>query len=100
MTDYILSSSNLNEIENHDDYKVIWFGPRNYVPRELKQFTDYIQESYSFEEYNDHIKNVRSDWKSRLVFAHFIFVQVQSIYIFKKNSEGTEYGKAKLFKID
>jgi hypothetical protein len=101
MTDYILSSSNLNEIQNPDDYEVIWFGSRNYVPRELKKFTDFINECYTFKECDNYIQKIQSDRKILLVFTDFFqhlsyfnnLRQVQSIYISKKNSDVKEYKK-------
>ncbi len=107
MTDYILSSSNLNEFQNHDDYEVIWFGSRNYVPRELKQFTDFINECYTFKECDNYIHKIQSDRKILLVFTDFFqylsyfnnLRQVQSIYILKKNSDVQGICKTPLFKI-
>jgi hypothetical protein len=107
MTDYILSSSELNVIQNYDGYKVIWFGSRNYVPRELRSITDYIDECYTFEGCDNHIKNVRSERRILLVFTDFYqrlsyfnnLFQVQSIYILKINSSNLKYKKVNYSKL-
>jgi hypothetical protein len=93
MTDCILSATEINELQNHDDFQVIWFGSRNYLSNELINFTDYLEKYYSFEECYNHIRKIRSERKILLVLTDFYqtisdfnaLPQVQSIYILNKN---------------
>lgn len=72
MAELNLSSTLLNEIQNHDDFKVVWFGSYNYIPKELTNFTDYSEKFYSFEECNDRIKKIKSERQILLVFTSFL----------------------------
>ncbi len=63
MIDHISLSTELNEIQNHDDFKVVWFGSYNYIPKELTNFADYLQEFYSFEECDKYLQTIRSERK-------------------------------------
>jgi tetratricopeptide (TPR) repeat protein len=93
MTDCLLSATEINELQNHDDFKVIWFGSDNYVSNELNNFTDYLEKYCSFEECYNHISKIRSELKILLVLTDFYqnlsdfhdLPQVQSIYILNKN---------------
>jgi hypothetical protein len=71
MTDCLLSATEMNELQNHDDFKVIWFGSDNYVSNELNNFTDYLEKYYSFEDCYNHIRKIRSELKILLVLTDF-----------------------------
>ncbi|CAF1534218.1 unnamed protein product, partial [Rotaria sp. Silwood1] len=49
MTNFNLSSTPLNEIQNYEDYKIVWFSTDSNIPYE-EQIIDYLIKFNSFED--------------------------------------------------
>ena len=62
MSVFDLSCTELDEIQNHDDFIVVWASP-NDVPSKLNYLVDYLKKYHSQENCIDYIKQVKSDRK-------------------------------------
>jgi tetratricopeptide (TPR) repeat protein len=101
MSEFNLFLTTLNEIQNHEDFEIIWLDTFNNIPNELrKSFNNYLKVYHSFESCNDYIiTNVQSTRKILLILTNFCdtlsyfndLPQIHSIYILKKNFENIEY---------
>lgn len=107
MSDFILSSTLLNETQNHDDFKVIWCGSYSYVSKELIHFIDRLDKYDTFETCDNDIKKIKTQRKVLLVLTSFFdhlayfndLPQIQSIYILGKNLKNVKYEKEKYTKL-
>ncbi|CAF1188503.1 unnamed protein product, partial [Didymodactylos carnosus] len=107
MTEFNLSSTRLNEIQNHDDFQVVWFCSDNNVPNELTNFVDYLKKCHSFETCDNYIKGFQSERKILLVliylFDHTSYFndlsQIQSINVLERNTRNVKYEKQKYSKL-
>ncbi|CAF4199498.1 unnamed protein product [Rotaria sordida] len=98
MINFNLSSTPLNEIQNHEDYKIVWFSTDSNIPYK-EQIIDYLIPFNSFEDCDDYIINVQSDRKILLVLINFFeyvsyyndFPQIQSIYVLERNLQNINY---------
>jgi tetratricopeptide (TPR) repeat protein len=92
MDKHDLSSTKLNEIQNYDDFRVVWVGLDD-APGKLKELLRYVKEYYSDEECINYIKQFKSERKILLILtnvesiSNFVsFPQIQSIYVLEKQS--------------
>jgi hypothetical protein len=99
MNQFDLSSTELNEIQNHDDFIVVWISLDD-VPNELQNFGHYLKKYYSNETCISYINQFQSDCKILLVLTDFEslstfedFIQIQSIYVLKKERQKIEFNK-------
>jgi tetratricopeptide (TPR) repeat protein len=99
MNPFDLSSTELNEIQNHDDFIVIWISSDD-VPNELKIFVDYLKKFDSNETCINYINQFKTERKILLVLTDLEslsnfedFVQIHSIYIFKKELQNNQFDK-------
>ena len=99
MVDSDLSLTKLNEIQNHDDFIVIWISADN-LPDELQNFADYLKKFDSNEESINYIKQIKSENKIFLVLTNLKslsnfedLIQIQSIYILEKDNQNIEFNK-------
>ncbi len=95
MSTFNLSSTTLNDIQNHDDYRVVWFSLNKNLPDGSNYIRDYLEICHSFDACDKYIKNFKSEHKILLVlielFEHASYFvkqpQIQSIYILKTDNE-------------
>jgi hypothetical protein len=99
MVDFNLSTTKLNELQNHDDFIVVWTSSDD-LPNELKNYVDYLKEFDSNENSINYINQVQSGGKIFLILTDLKslsnfenFIQIQSIYIFQKESQNNEFNK-------
>ncbi len=52
---YFSSSTKLNEIQNHDEFQIVWFCLNHTISTQLENFAEYITKFNSFEECNKYI---------------------------------------------
>ncbi|CAF3015899.1 unnamed protein product [Rotaria sp. Silwood2] len=101
MAECNLSATKLDEIQNHDDFIVVWFGLDS---TELENFVDYFKKYDIFEVATNYITKIQSERKIFLVLAKFFADvsyfndchQIQAIYILKKYSPNVNYEHSKL----
>lgn len=97
MSEFNLSSTKLNETQNHDDFQVFWCSLKD-IPNELQHFVDYLTKFDTWQECAIHIaEKVRSDRKILLVlitsdsfgFVSYFndFPQIHAIYVLDENFE-------------
>ncbi|CAF4120178.1 unnamed protein product, partial [Rotaria sordida] len=106
MDEFNLSSTRLNEIQNHEDYKIVWLSSNNNIPYE-ENIADYLQKYDSFEICDDYIKQIRSERIILLVLVNFSeyvpyfndFHQIQSIYVFENSLQNINYEVQKYSKL-
>jgi hypothetical protein len=91
--------NSLNEIQNHDDFIVVWISSDD-SPSELKNFGHYLKKCDSNETCMSYINQFQSDRKILLVLIDFEslssfenFIQIQSIYILIKQSQTNQFNK-------
>lgn len=99
MIEYDLTSTELDEIQNHDDFIVVWASP-NPIPPRLKNLSDYLQTYDSNESCIQYITQVKSDRKILLVSTDLKsvlrfedFPQIQFIYVLQKEEKNIEITK-------
>jgi tetratricopeptide (TPR) repeat protein len=106
MGEFNVSLTKLNEIQNHDDYQVIWFGSNINIPNE-ENIVDYLRKFDCFDACDNYIRGLKTERKILLVltdsFEHLIdfnnLHQIQSIYILERinsqniNDEQKNYSK-------
>ncbi|CAF1067547.1 unnamed protein product [Adineta steineri] len=106
MSESNLSSTKLTEIQNHDDYKVVWLGSNNNIPNE-ENIVDYLKKFVSVEECYDHITDIKSERKILLVLTEFFeclvhfneLNQIHSIYLLEKNGENINFNQTQSSKM-
>ncbi|CAF4544167.1 unnamed protein product [Rotaria sp. Silwood2] len=107
MAECKLSLTELNEIQNHEDFRVVWFSSDNNVPNELARFVDYLEKCDSFETCNNYIKRFQSERMIILVLIELFeylsdfnnLLQIQSIYVVQRNFQNMGYEKQKYSKL-
>ncbi|CAF4677609.1 unnamed protein product [Rotaria sp. Silwood1] len=107
MAECKLSLTELNEIQNHDDFRVVWFSLDNNFPNELAHFVDYLEKCDSFETCYNYIKNFQSECMIILVLIELFeylsdfnnLLQIQSIYVLQRNLQNMRYEKQKYSKL-
>ena len=99
MSVFDLSCTELDEIQNHDDFIVVWASP-NDVPSKLNYLVDYLKKYHSQENCIDYIKQVKSDRKILLVTNDLQSIsvfedlkQIQSIYVLQEDNQNTELNR-------
>ncbi|CAF1157791.1 unnamed protein product [Rotaria sp. Silwood1] len=100
MEKYNLSLTELDEIQNHEDFIVIWLSSDD-VPNSIMNFADYLKIYDSCEACISYIKKFKSERKILLVYmmdwAYLSifedFSQIQSIYVLKKQDDNLEFNK-------
>ncbi|CAF0955716.1 unnamed protein product [Adineta steineri] len=93
MAEYNLSSTLLNEIQNHDDLEVVWLYSGDYISNKVENFGEYFKTFKSAEECENYIEKIESERKILLVLidssiyvSYFNdFPQIQSIYVLERN---------------
>ncbi|CAF1166622.1 unnamed protein product [Adineta steineri] len=101
MNEFNLSSTTLDEIQNHDDFRVVWCSEDNYVSNELTYFAHYLEKCDSIDTCKNYIREIKSERKILLVLinlfkhvAEFVGLsQIQSIYILEKDHQNIHYDK-------
>ncbi|CAF2974522.1 unnamed protein product, partial [Rotaria sp. Silwood2] len=101
MTQCKLSLTKLDEIQNHDDFRVVWFSSDNNFPNELVHFVDYLEKYDSFETCYNYIKGFQSERIIIFVLIELFeylsyfnnLFQIQSIYVMQRNPQNMEYEK-------
>jgi hypothetical protein len=73
MDHFYLSSTRLNDRQNHDDFIVAWFCTNNGA-EELKNLDEFLRTLDTFDECVDFIKKYESERKILLVIKGFQFV--------------------------
>ena len=107
MTEFKLSLTKLDEIQNHDDFRVVWFSSDNNFPNELAYLVDYLEKYDSFETCSSYVESLQSERMIILVlielFEHLSYfnnlLQIQSIYIVQRNFHDKQYEKQKYSKL-
>jgi hypothetical protein len=107
MAKFNLSSTKLNEIQNHDDFEIVWCSSDNTDSIELTNFVDYLNIFNSFETSDNYIKKIKSERKIFLVLTCFFdylsyfndLLQIQSIYVLERNSQNVKEKYSKLVKV-
>ncbi|CAF1190173.1 unnamed protein product [Rotaria sp. Silwood1] len=103
MTEFKLSSTKLNEIQNHDDFRVVWLSLDNNFPNELANCVDYLEKCDSFETCNNYVKGFQSERIILLVLIDLYeylskfnsLPQIQSIYVLERNLRNIRYEEQK-----
>ncbi|CAF5119902.1 unnamed protein product [Rotaria sp. Silwood1] len=107
MAECKISLTELNEIQNHDDFKVVWFSLDNNFPNELAHFVDYLEKCDSFETCYNYVKKFQSERMIILVLIELFeylsdfnnLLQIQSIYVLQRNLQNMRYEKQKYSKL-
>ncbi|CAF1343900.1 unnamed protein product [Rotaria sordida] len=107
MARFKLLLTKLDEIQNHDDFRVVWFSSDNNFPHELAHFVDYLEKYESFETCDNYVKEFQSERMIILVLIELFeylsyfnsLLQIQSIYIVQRNLQNMEYEKQKYSKL-
>ena len=107
MTQFKLSLTKLDEIQNHDDFRVVWFSSDNNFLNELTHFIDYLEKYNSFETCYNYVKSLKSERIIILVLIELFeylsyfnnLLQIQSIYVVQRNLENIQYEKQKYSKL-
>ncbi|CAF1309606.1 unnamed protein product [Rotaria sordida] len=107
MTQFKLSLTKLDEIQNHDDFRVVWFSSDNNLPNELAHFVDYLEKYDSFETCCNYIQGFQSDRIIILVLIDFFeylsyfnnLFQIQSIYVMQRNPQNMQYEEQEYSKL-
>jgi hypothetical protein len=92
MTEFNLSSTILDETQNHDDFIVVWLSSDNTLPEQMNRI-DNLRRYSSVDDCVDYITTVLSERKLFVVIVNnFVVVsilsellQIQSIYFLKKD---------------
>ena len=100
-------STKLNEMENHEDFRVVWFSLDDNLPNKLTHITEYLEKCDSFRTCEHYIKGFRSERKILLVLVDMLehlpyfnnLAQIQSIYILERSIQNTECDKQKYSKL-
>ncbi len=62
MNDFVLSSTTLDETQNHDDFVVVWLSSDHTYPNDLNHFfVDYVNKFDSSEDFDNYIKEIESE---------------------------------------
>ncbi|CAF1420529.1 unnamed protein product, partial [Rotaria sordida] len=107
MTEFKLSLTKLDEIQNHDDFRVVWFSLDNNFPNELAHFVDYLEKYDSFETCSSYVESLQSERIIILVlielFEYLLYfnnlLQIQSIYVVQRNLQNIQDEKQKYSKL-
>jgi tetratricopeptide (TPR) repeat protein len=108
MNAFNLSTTILDEIQNHDDFQVVWLCSNNDVPSEFTPFfNDYLKKFHLFTTCDNYIKRFHSERKILLVLKDFFdhlsyfndLPQIHSIYILDNFSQNVIYEKEKYSKL-
>src|SRR5437879_4601697 len=107
MDEFNLSLTTLNEIQNHDDFKVVWFSSNNTYPNELNNLVDYLEKFDSFKTCDNYIRRFKSERKILLVLIDLFeylpcfnnLSQIQSIYLLESNLQCKKDKKEKYSKL-
>ncbi|CAF1397698.1 unnamed protein product [Rotaria sordida] len=107
MIQFKLSLTKLDEIQNHDDFRVVWFSSDNNFPNELAYFVDYLEKYDSFETCCNYVQGFQSERIIILVLIDFFeylsyfnnLFQIQSIYVVQRNLQNMQYEKQEYSKL-
>ncbi|CAF4180179.1 unnamed protein product [Rotaria sordida] len=107
MTQFKLSLTKLDEIQNHDDFRVVWFSSDNNFPNELAYFIDYLEKYDSFETCCNYVQRFQSERIIILVLIDLFeylsyfnnLFQIQSIYVVQRNLQNMQYEKQEYSKL-
>ncbi|CAF0829413.1 unnamed protein product [Adineta steineri] len=107
MAEYNLSSTLLNEIQNHDDLEVVWLYSGDYISNKVENFGEYFKTFKSAEECENYIEKIESERKILLVLINSSiyvsyfndFPQIQSIYVLERNMKYEKEDFSKLIEI-
>ena len=99
MADFNVRSTNLNEIENHDDFRIVWFSSDHHFLSELAKFEGDVDMYSSFKTCDEFIRSFRSERKIFLVLTTWQdylsyfekLSQIQSIYVLVTSSKEVHY---------
>ena len=100
MKNYNLSSTKLDEIQNHEDFIIVWLSLEN-VPNSIMNLAHYLNKYNSDEACMNYIKKFKSERKILLVLTMGLeylssfedLSQIQSIYVLKKQGENSQFNK-------
>jgi hypothetical protein len=92
---YSLSSIKLDEIQNHDDFQIVWFGLYIPISKELINMIEFSHQYFTFDECENYIKSVKNDRSILLVLTDFFdcaldfdrYDEIHSIYILNRNQQ-------------
>ena len=90
MTEYNLSSTELDKVQNHEDFIVVWLSS---TPTEIENFGGYLKKYTAFKDGINCMKQIQSEGKIFLVLCDFFehvsylnsFSPIRAIYILNKH---------------
>ncbi|UJR17422.1 hypothetical protein I4U23_004317 [Adineta vaga] len=100
MEEYNLSLTELDETQNHDDFRVVWLSSSD-MPKSLIKFADYLEKFSSMEACISYIHEVQSERKILLVLLMNLeclsnfedLSQIHSIYALTQQHETSQLDK-------
>ena len=95
MSEYLLSSTPLQGLQNHEAFQIVWLDPDNHITQEVKNMTEFLEQCSTIEQCIKYIKSVKNDQSILLVLADSFdrimelhrYNQIHLIYVLNNNNQ-------------